>query len=100
MLGGEKTVWKHSSLKIQAASNSTLDGSEKEANHVTKFRWSSQASRKERQRLKNARIPGPSSMPGGTLTHILTLSQWTTWLTVASLNVELNNVAVIFKERQ
>lgn len=48
MLGGEKTVWKHSSLKIQAASNSTLDGSEKEANHVTKFRWSSQASRKER----------------------------------------------------
>lgn len=39
-------------------------------------------------------------MPGGTLTHILTLSQWTTWLTVASLNVELNNVAVIFKERQ
>lgn len=43
---------------------------------------------------------GPSSTPGRNLMHILTLSQWTAWLTVAPLNVELNDLVAFFKECQ
>lgn len=40
---------------------------------------------------------GPSSTPGRNLTHILTLSQWTVWLTVSPLNVELNDLVAFFQ---
>lgn len=39
----------------------------------------------------------PSSTPGRNLTHVLTLSQWTAWLTVAPLNVELNDLVSFFQ---